>query len=302
MTIAFQNGSDPAPGLPVEVAPQVRRLTAPNAGPFTFRGTNTYLVGDRDLVLIDPGPDDDVHLDAILRAMDGARLEAILLTHTHLDHSGLLTKLHRATGAPPVYAEGEHRAARVLHEGEVNSLDAASDKAFRPDRRLADGESVEFAAGRFEAVATPGHTENHLAFALDGHGLLFSGDHVMGWSTTIVAPPDGSMRRYMQSLDKLMERSEGLYLPGHGDAIDNPLPYMRGLRSHRRMREATIVERIAAGDGTIAEIVANLYRKTDPRLHRAAALSVLSHLEDLVERGLVLADGPPLLETRYRTP
>lgn len=299
MTIEFDMNFNAEHGAAVEVAPGVRRITAPNAGAFTFKGTNSYLVGFDELVLIDPGPDDDRHLAVLLDAIGGRRLEAVLVTHSHLDHTGLTDKLKLATGAP-VFAQGPHRASRALHEGEINHLDAGGDKGFRPDRRLADGEAVSFAAGRFEAIATPGHTENHLAFALAGADLLFSGDHVMGWSTTIVAPPDGSMRHYMASLDKLIARPEGRYLPGHGGSIEKPLPYLRGLRSHRRMREAAILDRMAAGDRTVPEIVAAVYRTTDPRLHGAAGLSVLAHLEDLVERGAVTTQGPPLLTSHYR--
>ncbi|MFD2238577.1 MBL fold metallo-hydrolase [Aureimonas populi] len=286
------------PGQPQTVAEGVVRLTAPNPGPFTFHGTNTYLVGDRSVAIIDPGPADERHLGAILDALGGRAVEAILVTHTHLDHTGLTDRLREATGAP-VLAEGPHRAARALHEGEVNGLDAAGDKAFRPDRTLADGETIELCGLRFEVVATPGHTANHLSFALAGSDLLFSGDHVMAWSTTVVAPPDGSMASYMHSLERLMARPEKRYLPGHGGPVENAPPFLRALRSHRRMREAAILERLAAGDRAIGSIVASIYRSTDPRLHGAAALSVLAQLEDLVERGLVRTDGPPLLESRY---
>lgn len=301
MSIEFDMSFNAMHGVPVEVAPGVRRITAPNESAFTFKGTNTYLIGSHALALIDPGPDDERHLAALLGAIGGRPLEAILVTHTHLDHTGLTRKLQQATGAP-VLAEGPHRAARPLREGEVNHLDAGGDKEFRPDRTLLDGETISVAAGRFQAVATPGHTENHLAFALEGADLLFSGDHVMGWSTTIVAPPDGSMRSYMTSLDKLLQRSEARYLPGHGGPVETPQPYLRGLRTHRRMREAAILDRMAAGDRTVPEIVSAVYRTTDPRLHGAAGLSVLAHLEDLVDRGLVITDGPPLLTSRYWVP
>ncbi|WP_185985244.1 MBL fold metallo-hydrolase [Aureimonas mangrovi] len=298
MAMEFDLTFDAQPGEPVEIADNVRRITAPNPGPFTFRGTNTYLVGTERLVLVDPGPDDEAHLAAILDALGGAPLEAILVTHTHLDHTGLTAKLKAATGAL-VYAEGPHRAARTLHEGETNALDAGADRGFAPDIRVGDGETVRFGASSFTAIATPGHAANHLAFALEGTPALFSGDHVMAWSTTIVAPPDGSMADYMASLDKLMARPESLYLPGHGAPLERPLPFMRALRSHRRMREAAILERLQSGDRTIPEIVAALYATTDRRLHGAAGLSVLAHLEDLVGRGLAASDGPPLIGARF---
>lgn len=298
MKPGFETTFDAGNGAPVSVAGNVLRICAPNASPFTFKGTNSYLVGTERLVLIDPGPEDDSHFDAILAAAAGRSIEAILVTHTHLDHTGLVPRLRAATGAT-VFAQGPHRASRPLHEGETNMLEAGGDRAFQPDRMLADGERVEFGAGRFEAVATPGHTANHLCFALENSGLLFSGDHVMAWSTTIVAPPDGSLTSYMQSLEKLMGRREERYLPGHGGPVDNPLPFLRALRSHRRMREAAILDCVAAGTRTIPEIVATVYRTTDPRLHGAAALSVLAHLEALAARGAVRVEGPPLIGSRY---
>lgn len=291
MSLTPQTRFEADHGTPVPVAPDVVRITARNEGPMTFTGTNSYLVGSDRLVLVDPGPDDDAHLTALLRAIGGRPVDAILVTHTHLDHTGLAARLRETTGAPLV-AEGPHRAARTMALGETNPLDDANDLAFRPDRCLADGETLPLPAGRFVGVATPGHTVNHMAFAIEGTGLLFSGDHVMGWATSVVAPPDGSMGDYMRSLRKLAERAEDRrYLPGHGGAVEDPAAMLRAMTAHRRMREASIRERLRAGDRSAADIVAAIYRTTDPKLHGAAALSVLAHLEDLAERGLVRLEG-----------
>jgi glyoxylase-like metal-dependent hydrolase (beta-lactamase superfamily II) len=297
--IPFDRDFAPEAERATEVAPAVRRVTAPNRGPFTFTGTNSYIVGRGEVAVIDPGPDDPRHVDALLAAIPGERITHILLTHTHRDHAGALAALKERTGAT-TYGEGPHRPARPLRIGETNPLDASADLGFVPDVALADGAVIEGDGWRIEAVATPGHTANHLAFALPEAGLLFSGDHVMAWSTTIVAPPDGAMADYMASLDKLMARPETRYLPGHGGPVEDAPSFLRALKSHRRMREAAILERLAQGDEEIAAIVKALYRDTDPRLHGAAALSVLAHLEDLVQRGKVVTDGPPAIGGRFR--
>ncbi len=282
----------------VPVAPGVVRVTASNSGPMTFTGTNTYLVGTDDLVVIDPGPEDEGHFQALLSAIDGRRVEAILATHTHLDHTGLCRALQSATGAPLV-AEGPHRTSRPLQDGEVNLLDAAADHAFRPDIVLGDGATLETKAGTILGIATPGHTANHMAFALEDRGVLFSGDHVMAWATTIVAPPDGRMSDYMRSLDRLAARSDRIYLPGHGGPVEKPAAFLRAMRTHRRMREQAILERVRTGDRHIAEIVRAIYRTTPQALHGAAALSVLAHLEDLCERGLLAAPEGIALNARF---
>lgn len=274
----------------------VARITANNPSAFTFRGTNSYLIGAETLAVIDPGPDDPEHLQALLRAIDGRPVSHIVITHTHADHSPLSRKLRDLTGAAIVGA-AVHHAARDLHIGEINPLDAAADREHVPDRTLKHGETVEGDDWRLETIATPGHAANHLAFALSGAGTVFTGDHIMGWATSIVAPPDGAMSDYMASLDAMARRGETdrLYLPGHGGAIDNPAPFVRGLKTHRKMRERAILERLRAGDRTIPAMVANIYRDTDPRLHGAAGLSVLAHLEDMVARELVRTDGPPAI-------
>jgi glyoxylase-like metal-dependent hydrolase (beta-lactamase superfamily II) len=298
MSLDLETDFRPEHGQPVPVASGVARLTAPNSGPMTFTGTNTYLLGIDTLVVIDPGPDDDAHLQALLRAIGGRPVEAILATHTHLDHTGLHAALKAATGAPLV-AEGPHRTSRPLATGEVNLLDAAADHAFRPDITLGDGEVLKTAAGRIVGVATPGHTANHMSFALEDRGLLFSGDHVMAWSTTIVAPPDGRMADYMASLDRLAARADARYLPGHGGPVEKPAAFLRATRTHRRMREQAILERVRAGDRSVADMVSAIYRSTPKALHGAAALSVLAHLEDLCERGLVGAQGNIDLAGRF---
>ncbi|MBX3529225.1 MAG: MBL fold metallo-hydrolase [Rhizobiaceae bacterium] len=299
MTLTFDMNFVPSHGVAVEVAPGIARVTCANASPFTFHGTNSYIVGTDTLAVIDPGPEDDAHLAALIAAIDGRPVSYIFVTHTHRDHSPLAERLKAATGAPTV-AEGPHRDARPLRIGEAPALDAANDTAFMPDIRLADGEAIDGDGWRLSAVHTPGHAANHAVFALDGTGVAFSGDHVMAWSTSIVAPPGGAMSDYMASLDKLIERGDRRLLPGHGGPVEDPAAFMRGLRTHRKMRERAIVERLRAGDRTIAEIVRAIYRDTDPRLHAAAGLSVLAHLEDLVARAVVAADGEVAIDGVYR--
>lgn len=300
MTLRFSRDFEPAHGTAVAVAPGVRRVTAPNAGPFTFTGTNTYLVGERRLAVIDPGPEGcEAHYQALIGAIGGRPVSHVLVSHTHRDHSPLARRLALDTGAL-VLAEGPHRAAKPLAEGEANPLDGSADVDFRPDQTLADGEVVEGDGWRVRAVLTPGHAANHACFGLEGTGILFSADHVMAWATTVVAPPDGAMGDFMRSLDKLIARGDRLLLPGHGGPVENPLPFLRGLKAHRRMRERAILQRVREGDRTIPVIVAALYRDTDPRLHGAAALSVLAHLEELGRRGLVAAEGGPALGASFR--
>lgn len=286
MALEFSRTFDPHYGEAVKVAPNVRRLTATNSGPFTFTGTNSFIIGEGRVAILDPGPDDPGHVRALLDALAGESVEAILVSHTHCDHSPGARYLREATGAP-VLAAGPHVAARPLQAGEVNRLDASADRDFKPDEVLADGAQFSVGDVTLEAVATPGHTANHLAFSMPETGILFSGDHVMAWSTTIVAPPDGAMGDYMASLERLLARDERLYLPAHGGPVADPARYVRGLRTHRKMRERAIVERLQKGDRTIAGIVQNIYRDVDPKLHGAAALSVFAHLEELVGRGLV---------------
>ena len=285
-------------GEAVQAASNVVRVTAANAGPFTFAGTNTYLVGHEDLAIIDPGPDVPAHFDALRAAIGGRKVSGIFVTHTHRDHTDLLPRIADLTGAT-VYAEGPHRAFRALHGMETNALDASADHDFKPGHALADGDAVAGNGWTLEAVHTPGHTANHCAFALKKQSILFSGDHVMGWSTSIVAPPDGSMAAYLASLEKLSARGERLYLPGHGGAVSNPKTFTKALIAHRKMRERAIVERLRGGDALIRQIVAALYRDVDERLHGAAALSVFAHLEHLVGQGRARADGEALLSSRY---
>jgi glyoxylase-like metal-dependent hydrolase (beta-lactamase superfamily II) len=283
----------------VRLTPLVRRVVANNPGPITFTGTCSYIVGQGRVAIVDPGPDLGEHVEALLNAVRGETVTHILVSHTHRDHSPATRAVQAATGAP-ILGCSAHRSARALALGEVNLLEASTDQDYAPDQELAEGDVVEGDGWRLVAVETPGHMANHLAFALPEEGALFSADHVMAWSTTVVAPPDGSMSAYMASLDKLRARDEGLYWPGHGGPVREPQRFVRALAHHRRQREASIMNRLSAGDRTIPEIVAAIYQGLKPALVGAAGLSVFAHLEDLVERGLVAADGPPTLTSAYR--
>mgnify|MGYP000165097595 CR=1 FL=1 len=297
--LAFDRDFAPDHGTAVDAAPGVRRVTASNSGPFTFAGTNSYIVGHGRVAVIDPGPADMAHRDALLAATQGETITHILVTHAHHDHIDGVAALREATGAT-IAGFGPQVPPRPFAEGGP-SLDAGADSAFVPDITLADGAVVDGGGWRMEAIATPGHSSDHMVYALAGSGVLFSGDHVMGWSTTVVAPPDGVMADYMRSLDRLMARGEDTYLPGHGGPVRNAHAFVRALRTHRRAREAAILARLVAGDTTIPAIVAAIYPGLDAALVPAAGLSVLAHLEDLVARGTAIADGgSPALTATFR--
>ncbi len=289
---------DPPAGTLTTLSPLVRRIVAPNAGPMTFKGTNTYVVGHGDVAVIDPGPDSPQHIESLLTGLAGETVAWILVTHTHRDHSPAARLLKVATGAP-IIGCAPHHDFRPPHDAEIAMSASANDSDFVPDRRLTDGEGIEGRGFTLNAVATPGHTMNHLAFALPEDRALFSGDHVMAWSTTIVSPPSGSMGAYMASLEKLRGRDDAIYWPGHGGPVVEPHRFVRALQHHRRQRELAILSRLRAGDTTAEAIVAAIYERLDPRLTRAASLSVLAHLEDLRARGRVQTDDPPGLAARF---
>ena len=297
--IPFDKRFDLPPGKVEEVVPGVRRLLVNNPSPFTFKGTLTYIVGRGQVAIIDPGPADEAHIAALLDAVRGETVTHIFVTHTHRDHSPATPRIKAATGAL-VLAEGPHRAARPLNVGEAPRLDASNDTDFRPDRALADGEVVAGKGFTIEAITTPGHTANHMAFAFKEGDLVFSGDHVMAWSTPIVAPPDGAMSDYMASLQKLTQRSEPIYLPGHGGMVREAPSFVQHYIRHRQGREASILHRLTKGEADIPTIVRAIYIGLDPRLVKAAGLSVLAHLEDMVTRGLVATDGAPSIAGSYR--
>jgi glyoxylase-like metal-dependent hydrolase (beta-lactamase superfamily II) len=300
-SLTFARDFEPTYGEPVVLSPRLARLTARNPSPFTFFGTNTYLVGHETVAVVDPGPEDEAHLAAILQAVGARPIDAILVTHTHRDHSPIARALAAATGAP-ILGAGPHRPARPLHEGEADALEGSGDRLHAPDRVLRDGETVEGKDWTLTAIATPGHTENHLAFALPAENALLSGDHVMAWSTSVIAPPDGSMAHYRHSLARLLERDDEVYWPGHGGPVTRPRAFVRGLLAHRRAREEAILGGLRNGARTIPALVARIYHGLDPRLGAAAGLSVFAHLEDLANRGLVVSeDGGALrLDAAYR--
>ncbi len=279
---------DPRYGEAVPVGNAITRITANNPGSFTGAGTNTYLIGEERLMLLDPGPDLPEHLALIGKAIRGRPVSHILVTHSHRDHIEGLQAVRDMTGAP-VVAEGPARLSRTLHPSEVDPRPGYADRLFPIDHVVSDGETISNGEVSVTAVTTPGHAPDHVAFAYGDD--FFSGDHVMGWSTTVVSPPEGSMRAYVASLEKIMPMGHTRYLPGHGDMIDEPARTVSGIRSHRLMRERAILQRLQAGDRAISDIVANLYSGIDRSLYDAAAMSVLAHLEMLYEQGRVFAEG-----------
>jgi len=264
---------------------RIRRVLAPNASPFTYTGTQTYIIGEDEVAVIDPGPDLPDHVDALLAALGGERVAAILCTHTHRDHSPASRPLQAATGAPIV------GCAPLSLEDSGPRADESFDSDYRPDRILAEGERLGGRGWTLQGVATPGHTSNHLCLAYDEERALFTGDHVMGWSTTVVAPPDGDMADYMASLERLLARDDRVYYPAHGPAVEDPHGHVRRLIGHRKMRERQILGHLERGEGRIAAMVAQMYSGLDPRLFPAAGRSVLAHLVDLERRRLVREEG-----------
>lgn len=281
--LAFDRDFVVTHGKAVAVSPLVRRVVAGNPGPYTFRGTSSFIVGRGQVAVIDPGPDDPAHLAALLGAVRGETVTHILVTHSHADHSPLARRLSAETGAP-VLGFGPV-APSVTADG--LRLDASIDHDFDPRQRLAEGDWIAGAGWTLEAIHTPGHMSNHLCFALREERALFAGDHVMAWATSVIAPPDGNMGEYFASLGKLLLRDETIYHPAHGPSRADPLPLVRGYLAHRRMREAAILQRVKDGARAVDAIVVAIYRDVDPALHGAAALSTRAHLDHLIEQGRI---------------
>ena len=280
--------ADMPTGTLLQISPRIGRVLAPNPSHFTYTGTQTYLIGTADLAVIDPGPQDEDHLAALVAAIGDRPVRAILCTHTHRDHSPAARPLSLRTGAPVI------GCAPLMLEDDGPRADAAFDPSYDPDRILSDGEQLMGEDWTLEAVTTPGHTSNHLCFALLQENALFTGDHVMGWSTSVISPPDGDMADYMRSMQRLLDRDDAVYYPAHGAPVPNPRRLVRGMMGHRKQREGQIIRFLERnGVSEIPAMVAEMYKGVDPRLHPAAGRSVLAHLIDLDGRGVaaVTEDG-----------
>jgi glyoxylase-like metal-dependent hydrolase (beta-lactamase superfamily II) len=282
-------------GVPDQVSPLIRRVIANNPGPFTYKGTGTYIVGHGAVAVIDPGPADDAHLQALLDATHGETVQVILVTHDHSDHAPLAAALARATGAPIVGCEA-HPGRGAPPPG----VEEGQDRAYRPDRTPRDGEVITGPGWTLRAMTTPGHTSNHICFALEEENALFSGDHIMGWSTTVIIAPDGSMTDYYASLEKVRAANFATLWPTHGPPVTDPGPFVDAYITHRRQREAQILSVLARGPATIEAMTPRLYPSLDPRLKRAAAASALASLLHLVHIGRVVRDEAPPMESEYR--
>ena len=280
-----------------QIAPGIRRVIANNPGPFTFHGTGTYILGTGNVAVIDPGPDDEEHIGAILAALDGETISHILVTHTHMDHSPGCRPLQALTGAP-TYAYGPHGAGKLEQGVQVEE---GGDMDFAPDHLVKHGDIIQGGDWTVECVYTPGHTSNHMCFALQEQKALFTGDHVMGWSTSIISPPDGDMAAYMQSLELLLERDDAVYWPTHGPSIIDPKTHVRAYIAHRIEREEQILKCIDEGTHSIRDMVPLMYRDTPEFMYPAAARSVLAAMENLLRKSQVVADGgEPSMDSVYR--
>ena len=279
-----------------QVTPLIRRVIANNPSAFTYYGTGTYIVGRGRVAVIDPGPLLYDHVEALLAALSGETVSHILVTHTHADHSPAAAPMKQATGAP-TYGFGPHGSGRPEEEVRVEE---DGDRAFDPDHPLRDGDLIEGEGWSFETLHTPGHTSNHLCFALREERALFSGDHVMGWSTSVISPPDGDMQAYLRSLRRLLPRDDGIYWPTHGPPITQPRRHVEALIAHRAAREDEIMACLAAGLGRIPAMVERIYAQVPRHLHPAAGRSVFAHLIHMVETGRVACEGPPSARSEYR--
>ena len=293
--IPFKRQLDFEYGVVATVAPGIRRVIANNPSPFTLYGTGTYLVGSGEVAVIDPGPPDEAHIDALLAALGGERISHILVTHTHMDHSPGCRLLKQATDAK-TYAYGPHGAGKL--EAGV-TVEEGGDMEFEPDVRVADGEILAGNGWEMECVYTPGHTSNHMCFQFREQKALFTGDHIMGWSTSVISPPDGDMGEYMASLDKLLVRDDAVYWPTHGPAISDTHAHVRAFVAHRQEREAQILKCIDKDIGLIKEMVPMMYKDTPEFMYPAAARSVLASIDFLVRRGVLTTAGEVNIDAHF---
>jgi len=296
VAIPFVRDFEAPYGEPVRASPSIRRVLARNPSAFTFKGTGVYILGQGDVAVVDPGPDDPDHIAALKRALAGERVAHILITHTHIDHSPAARALKAWSGAT-VYGYGPHGSGKI-EEGV--KVEEGGDLAFVPDVVVREGDTIEGVSYTIDCVYTPGHCSNHMCYALREERALFTGDHVMGWSTTVVAPPDGDMAAYMKSLDKLIARDDAVLWPTHGGPVRDPKPFLHAYREHRHAREAQIAACLADGIGRIPDMVARIYRDIDPRLHAAAGMSALAHLIQMVAEGRAVCDGVPSSRSIFR--
>jgi len=293
--IPFVRELDPAYGQSVQVSPMIRRVTANNPGPFTYLGTGVYIVGKGEVAIIDPGPDDQAHIDALLAAVKGERVTHILVTHKHMDHCPAARPLAQATGATIYANAAPTKSARINVK-----LDDDHDDDFKPDVGLKDGEVLRGPGWSLEAVFTPGHTSNHCCFAFAEEKAFFSGDHIMGWSTTVITPPDGDMTDYFASLEKVRARNFNVIWPTHGPPIREVTEFIDAYKTHRLAREEQILAQLRAGRTTIKDMVPVMYADVDQRLHPAAMHSVFAHMIRLVKAGVLKTNGEPAMDGVYR--